>query len=416
MPATTPRYRILYHHRTQGRGAEGHHIVSIVTALRELGHQVDLLSPRGVDPFKLVNQPPVDKARTRTRGTQRLWSLISRHAPNWLFELLEIGYNLIAGWKLRQALKKTDYDFIYERYAFFLIAGGWAARRYGVPLVLEANEVTAIPDRARRQVFANLCERFEHYLFARCQQVLPVSSYLAELGKSRAPESVPFFVTPNAIDPAKIMPRPKSAELIDKYQLAGKQVIGFAGWFDHWDRLDLLLQGLNKLSTRYPQACLLLIGDGPGLSELTTQATALNLQERVILTGKVPRDQVLDYLQLLDIAVLPHSNPFGSPIILFEFFGLKIPVVAPRLPPLEDVITSNENGLLFTPLDIDGCTTAVEQLLVSESLRHSIADRAQAQLLAKHTWQRNVEAVIAQFESLSGAKKQGDSSDKGNSA
>lgn len=403
MPVATPSYRILYHHRTQGRGAEGHHIVSMVTALRELGHQVDLLSPQGVDPFKLINQPPVDKVKTNTQGIQRLWSLVSRHAPNWLFELLEIGYNLVAGWKLRQVLKQTDYDFIYERYAFFLVAGGWAAKRYKVPLVLEANEVTAIPDRARRQVFAKLCEYFERYLLARCQQVLPVSSYLAELGKARAPDSVPFFVTPNAIDPTKIVPRPKSTELVDKYQLAGKQVIGFAGWFDHWDRLDLLLQLLNRISSRYPQTCLLLIGDGPGLTDLTAQASALNLRERVILTGKVSRDQVLDYLQLLDIAVLPHSNAFGSPIILFEFFGLKIPVVAPRLPPLEDVITNKENGLLFTPLDLDECTAAVEQLLESDSLRNSIADQAHKRLLAKHTWQRNAEAVVTQFEALNRA-------------
>lgn len=405
MPATTPSYRILYHHRTQGRGAEGHHIVSIVTALRELGHQVDLLSPRGVDPFKLINQPPVDKAKTNTRGIQKLWSLVSRYAPNWLFELLEIGYNLIAGWKLRQALKKTDYDFIYERYAFFLVAGGWAAKRYKVPLILEANEVTAIPDRARRQVFAKLCERFERYLFARSQQVLPVSSYLAKLGKARAPDSVPFFVTPNAIDPAKIKPQPKSAKLVAKYQLGDKQVIGFAGWFDHWDRLDLLLQLLNNISDRFPQSRLLLVGDGPVLKNFSAQAKQMNLEERIILTGKVPRDQVLDYLQLLDIAVLPHSNAFGSPIILFEFFGLKIPVVAPRLPPLEDVISNGKNGFLFTPLNLDECTAAVEQLLESEPLRQSVASTAHQQLLNQHTWLRSCETIVDQFESLVQADK-----------
>lgn len=38
------RLRILYHHRTQGKGAEGNHIVSVVTALRELGHEVRVLS------------------------------------------------------------------------------------------------------------------------------------------------------------------------------------------------------------------------------------------------------------------------------------------------------------------------------------------------------------------------------------
>ena len=53
---------ILYHHRTQGRGAEGVHITSIVKALNELGHNVKVLSPAGVDPMKSAGNAPVDKS------------------------------------------------------------------------------------------------------------------------------------------------------------------------------------------------------------------------------------------------------------------------------------------------------------------------------------------------------------------
>src|ERR1043165_134322 len=82
--------RILYHHRTQGRGAEGNHIVSIVGALRALGHHVDVLSPPGVDPFDPASTIPVDKAKTQTRGWSSVWKLMSRKLPNWVFEIAQL--------------------------------------------------------------------------------------------------------------------------------------------------------------------------------------------------------------------------------------------------------------------------------------------------------------------------------------
>ena len=50
--------RILYHHRTQGRGAEGVHIASIVGALSAMGHQVTVLGPPGVDALATAGSAP----------------------------------------------------------------------------------------------------------------------------------------------------------------------------------------------------------------------------------------------------------------------------------------------------------------------------------------------------------------------
>ena len=73
---------ILYHHRTQGRGAEGVHIMSIVNALESLGHDVTLLSPPGIDPRSTAGNAPVDKSEVETSGVHTLYKLISRAIPN----------------------------------------------------------------------------------------------------------------------------------------------------------------------------------------------------------------------------------------------------------------------------------------------------------------------------------------------
>lgn len=387
--------RILYHHRTQGRGAEGLHVASIVRALQSQGHEVTVVSPPGIDPLDPASSAPVDKAAVRTQGLQSLWKMVSRHLPNALFELAEIGYNVPAGLRLRRELKRRRYDLVYERYAFYLLAGAFLARRYGIPFVLEANEVSGIAHRARRQSFPGLCSAFEGWLFGRCTAIHTVSSHL---GRRILRQGVPpgrVHVVPNAFDPGRVVRREDGAVLAARLGLQGRTTLGFAGWFDAWDRLDLLIDVFEGLRRAHPGIALLLIGDGPVMGELREQVRAKGLERDVVFTGAVPRQDVYDLMALLDVAVLAHSNDFGSPVVLFEFMGLGIPVVAPRLEPILDVLVPEQTALLFDPLDAKGLAEALDRLLRNPDERHALATRARARLLSDHTWDRNAARILA---------------------
>ncbi len=386
---------ILYHHRTQGRGAEGVHIASIVHALEALGHRVTVVSPPGIDPLGDAGNAPVDKSEVETSGINSLWKLVSRRLPNFLFEIAEILYNLHALRALERALSRDRYDLIYERYAFYGVAGAIEARRHGIPLVLEANEVSGIPNRARRQSMPWLCVRFERFLFDRCAAIHTVSSYLRQriLAQGVAAEKV--RVTPNAIDPDRFTGATRDAELESRLGLTGRIVIGFAGWFDHWDRLDLLVEVFAKTAAQDPQLALLLIGDGAVLEPVRHRCTELGIDQRVVMTGAVSRDQVQRYLALLDIAVITHSNEFGSPVVMFEFMGLKIPIVAPRLPPVTDVLTDGEHALLFDVLDMDAMRRQLETLIGAPERRRALAENAHRLLMQRHTWRQNAELIVA---------------------
>lgn len=389
------KLNILYHHRTQGRGAEGVHITSIVRALQAMGHSVTVLSPPGVDPLDPGHSAPVDKSRVRTGGIQTLWKWISRHMPNFLFELAEIGYNLPAWWRLRRMLATQKFDLVYERYAFFLVAGAVLASRHGIPFVLEANEVSGIAHRARPQSYPRLCGWFERFLFARCTGIHTVSSRLKQMILNQGVADARVHVVPNAFDVEKIKTHGKNPALIERYRLQNKLVLGFAGWFDRWDRLDFFVDVFRGLRRTHDNLHLLLIGDGPVLADVRKLIARDDLAPHVTLTGPVTRDMIYEHLSLIDIAVLPHSNDFGSPVVMFEFMGLKIPVVAPRLPPIMDVHTNGKTGMLFDPLDVAQCRQAIERLVMAPELRHQIAQRAHQKLQSDHTWQRNAALILA---------------------
>jgi glycosyltransferase involved in cell wall biosynthesis len=387
--------RILYHHRTQGRGAEGNHIVSIVTALRALGHEVDVLSPAGVDPFDAAATIPLDKAAARASGWSALWGWLSRHAPGWLFEIAEIAYNVPAWLRLRRQLRTGKYQLVYERYAFYLLAGALAARRAGCQFLLEANEVSGVPSRARRQSFPWLCAWFERRLIHRCTRVHAVSSYLGERLIAAGLPASRLKVVSNGFDTQRLKLTTSRTIMRERLGYADQLVVGFAGWFDEWDRLDFLLEVVAALHATNPRLRLLLIGAGPVADNLKELAAARGLNEVLVMTGAVPRAQVYDYLQTLDIGILPHSNLFGSPIVMFEMMGLGIPVVAPRLPPIVDVHgTGGATALLFTPLSLPDCQAQLQRLLQSAELRTTLASAARQRLEAEHSWRRTAARII----------------------
>ncbi len=113
-----------------------------------------------------------------------------------------------------------------------------------------------------------------------------------------------------------------------------------------------------------------------------------------MLTGAVPRQQVYDYIQTFDIGVLPHSNVFGSPIVMFEMMGLSVPLVLPRLPPIEDVHSDSETALTFPPLDFQACRAAIARYLSDPALREATAARAHAMLISRHTWRDTAARIV----------------------
>lgn len=388
------KFNILYHHRTQGRGAEGVHISSIVKALEAMGHSVTVLSPPGVDPMNSAGNAPVDKSKVETKGVNSLWKFISKNLPNFMFELIEIFYNVPAMMRLEKALSENKYDLIYERYAFFMVAGAIKAKKYNIPLVLEANEVSGIKDRARKQSFKTVCDVFERFLFKRCQSIHTVSSYLKNMVLDQGVKDSDVVVTPNAIDPNKFKGERDSGELRKRYNLENKVVVGFAGWFDHWDRLDLLVDVFSNIKKSNPNTALLLVGDGAVLDDVRVKAKTLGIEDDIVLTGAVTRTEVHQYLSLLDIAVITHSNEFGSPVVMFEFMGLRIPIVAPRLLPITDVLIHEENALIFDTLDMKQLENELNRLITDENLRNTLAENAYQKLMKDHTWHNNAEEII----------------------
>lgn len=89
------------------------------------------------------------------------------------------------------------------------------------------------------------------------------------------------------------------------------------------------------LRTERQDVRVLVVGDGSGLERLSTLAGE-ELGERIILPGRVPKEEVMSYLAAIDVASLPQSvdgvGSFRYTTKISEYIAAGLPMVTGRIP------------------------------------------------------------------------------------
>jgi len=124
-------------------------------------------------------------------------------------------------------------------------------------------------------------------------------------------------------------------------------IVGFVGAFEYVVDFDLVLDAAAML----PEATFLLVGTGRRWEEVRRQAGDRGLTN-VVLPGPVPYPRNLDYVDAMDVCLLPRvPGPVAdgaAPLKLFEYLALGKPVVATPMKEVEliagDLVTVAHNG------------------------------------------------------------------------
>jgi glycosyltransferase involved in cell wall biosynthesis len=123
-------------------------------------------------------------------------------------------------------------------------------------------------------------------------------------------------------------------------------------------------------------------------------ARSKGLEDRVKIAGWVGHEELPAHVAAFDVAVMPDSNEYGSPMKIYEYMAMGVPVVAPRLGPLADGIVDGETGRLVPRRDLASFAGALVDLLSDETLRSRMGARAADHVARNHTWERNAARVL----------------------
>ncbi len=380
--------KILYHHRTRSKDGQYVHIEEMINALRAQGHEVIIVAPPSAETEEFgADAGPV--------------ALLKRYLPKWFYEIMELGYSLVAYRRLARAVRQHQPDVLYERYNLFLPAGVWLARKFKLPMLLEIN-APILEERTRYDGLAltRLARWSQAYAWRNADMVLPVTRVLGDIVASYGVDPARIVVIPNGINGERFGAAPDVDKAKQALGLQNYLVLGFTGFVRDWHGLDKVVA---MIAQDPPQARrhLLVVGDGPVRATLEQQARELGIAERVHFTGIVGRDDVARYVAAFDIALQPAVVAYASPLKLFEYLALGKAIVGPAQPNIEEILKEDYNAVLFDPDSSDGLARAIARLSADPALRATVAANARATIgEQKLTWHENALRVTGLFEQL----------------
>ena len=207
-----------------------------------------------------------------------------------------------------------------------------------------------------------------------------------------------------AVDTKLFQPQKETAESL-KAELGLKKealTVGYMGRLVKEKGVQVLLEAAAFLQKEndLPDWQVLLTGDGEYKIELQQLVMRLGLQERVVFAGSVAHTQAAEYMNCLDIFVLPSlttpnwKEQFGRVII--EALACGVPVVGSDSGEIPHLIRATGGGLVTKEGEAEDLAQAVKTLLCNPILRQELVQKGK---LAVETRYSN-EGVARQLASI----------------
>ncbi|MEP7290504.1 MAG: glycosyltransferase [Chloroflexota bacterium] len=126
------------------------------------------------------------------------------------------------------------------------------------------------------------------------------------------------------------------------------------------------LRAFALIAAQFPEAHLVIAGDGIRRGALESEAKALGMAERVHFLGW--RGDTANVLAALDVLLMP-SLWEGFGLVMLEAMAQAVPIIGSDVSAIPEVVVDGETGLLVAPRDTAGLAQALEQLLSDAALR-----------------------------------------------
>ena len=355
------------------------HVQAVAEGLAALGHEVHVLTGRGEAgwPKSLAHWHDVEP-------------------PGGYPQL-----RLVASRRVARIAVAVEPEIVLERYHNFGGEGMLAARRVGARFVLEVNApVIDYPGSPKL--------RLDRALVVRpMQRWRERQVRAADLIVSPSRQILPPWLPADRVleiewgaDTTRFRPQPAGS------RGTGGLTCVFAGAFRPWHGAVHLVTAIRTLRSRgVADVDAVFIGDGPERSAVQDAARGV---AGVSFTGALPHERMPGALAAGDVGVAPFDVSrhaplqlafFWSPLKIFEYMATGLPVVAPSLPRLQQLVGHGAEGLLYEPQTAGALADALEALRNPE-LRRRLGEAARRRAEREYSWSAHCARLDTAFRAL----------------
>jgi glycosyltransferase involved in cell wall biosynthesis len=376
----------LYVYRGSPIGSAKIHIDSLTSALEDNGWLVHRYIPYDVDELG--------------RGLGSVLLNLLPRSPLLLRNIAQYFASISFRQGLRRVVGDIRPDFIYERYALFSDAGIRVCDDVGCAHLLEVNSIFhRFPTEFVSPLLMPVVKKSERSIFQGSDHLFAVSGRLRDELRSLGVGEKRISITLNGVDEDVFRPQPEQS-ISSRHDLGfveGDCVVVISMGFDHKQMVDsisrMMIASLKRVMEQDPRLRVLVIGGGVQLSRAKTKIRSELPADRIIFTGNVPHAQVPRFLSAGDVAFIPWHNEFSSPLKLIEFLAMGLPVVAPAMSGIMEIVDESF-AWTFEHERPHGAADALLKATGSLDQRMGMGERARARVVGQLTWDSNARKVL----------------------
>lgn len=290
----------------------------------------------------------------------RVWSFM---APNKGFILRTLDFISFSVMSFLAGLFVNTDVVIATSPQFFTALSGRTLSFFKLkPYVLEIRDLWPEQILASTDMQRNLLIKYfeweERKCYRRADLIVTVTNSYVEKIASKGMYGDKFVVVKNGVDRTIFKPTNKNKNLLQKYCLHNKFIVGYIGTHGLSQNLPFIIDCIDDFNQSHQELRLpvhfLFVGEGAEKEKTMQKAKELNIHN-ITFVDQIEKKKMPDYLSLLDISLVPlrKSELFLSviPSKIFELSAMNIPILLGVDGEARALVEQYGNGVFYTPED-----------------------------------------------------------------
>ena len=341
LPVERKRIRVVELLATGSNGGAQEHVLNLVTRIDRTRYDVSVCALTTGSAIRKIERAGIDVCFVEADDDAGRVEAVAAH-------LAAVGADVVHNHMFHAEVIGTQ--------------AAWRVAEAGLPrpYVVGTVHSSRIRDETDRALLRQLTPKMD--------RLIAVSSSIVAKIEHEGRHGAPVSLIYNGVDLERYDQQVPCCTLREEYGLPESgPLVGVVARLEPEKGHPTLIEAWPQVLAAYPDASLLIVGEGTRREALGELVASLGLEHSVVFTGR--RDDVPAVTKSLDVAVLP-SYREAQGLTILEAMALSRPVVASNVGGIPEMIEDGRTGLLVEPYDADALARAIVRLLTD----HPLAD------------------------------------------
>ncbi len=309
----------------------------------------------------------------------RVWSFVSRN-DGFFLRILDFLSFSITSFISSLFMKKPDIVIGTSPQFFTLFSAFGISKIKRVKWVLELRDLW--PDSVvelgvmKKNYLFNVLKYIEFFLYKNADYIIPVTESFKKYLIDNGTDSKKIKVITNGVDTKNFFFKSKNEQIIKKYNLQNKFVVGYIGNHGISQNLDCLINAAEIFQDKnINEVFFIFIGSGPEKNNIKKLILEKNLKN-ILLLDNVSKSEIISFWSIMDVSVVPLKklNIFKTviPSKIFEAISMEVPIIIGTEGESKNLVLENEVGISYEPENHFSLYKAIMTLLSDEDLIKNI--------------------------------------------